>query len=281
MNYIFVQLGSIPNYLKYSINAVKKIDIKAQIHLITDKFFEDSEINIHNVNELESQDIKYLKNLKYFDDWNLNPLWETSLLRIFYISNLIKKNNLKENIHFDSDVIVLQPFENIKNYFDKEKFNLTPIKNNEFVFGYSFINEAKIIEVVCDELIKIYENADRFSKRYFSGKKLTEMKSLYIASLNYPTLINSLPVLPSDNPIVFDPASYGQYIYGTHNKIFSKGFIDETHIVSDLLASKNLKFTLNSEKSGLSVNENFYNFANLHIHSKKLKKVYKKLITTN
>ena len=44
-----------------------------------------------------------------------NPLWLTSLERIFYIEYYLKDTNINEFVHFDNDVVLFESFEAIKN----------------------------------------------------------------------------------------------------------------------------------------------------------------------
>ena len=145
MNYIFVQIGKIPKYLKYSIEAIK-IEDKPVIHLITTNKIDIKNVNNYHANDFNSEEIDYIKNLNYFETLGKNPLWDSSLLRIFYIKNLTKKLDLNNNIHFDSDVLIYKSFNEIKHLFKPNKLNITPLKENELVFGYSFFDNSSIIE---------------------------------------------------------------------------------------------------------------------------------------
>ena len=53
------------------------------------------------------------------------------------------------------------------------------------------------------------------------------MKSLHIVRDKRPELFHLLNVLPNKQKYLFDPASYGQYLYGTHKKPFSKDLLIE------------------------------------------------------
>ena len=44
-----------------------------------------------------------------------NPLWITSLLRIFYLRDIQKKLNLKNVIHFDNDILIYKTYEELNN----------------------------------------------------------------------------------------------------------------------------------------------------------------------
>lgn len=275
MNYIYFHIGKIPNYFNYSVKSILNVDSNAQIHLITDQNYINKKIEVHNTKTLQNENIEYINNLNYFNDFNKNPLWHASLLRIFYLESLIFKFNLKENVHFDSDVVIFKSFNDIKNLFSENKLNITPLKHNELVFGYSYLKTFTPLKKITQELIRIYSDSEKYEKIYFNGKILNEMKSLFITYDKLPQMFHLLNTEPVKNKLIFDPASYGQNLFGTHNKFFSKGFIDETHICSKYLKNNKTRLYVLDKIPEMIYNGKKYEFVNLHMHSKKLSKVVK------
>ena len=98
------------------------------------------------------------------------------------------------------------------------------------------------------------------------------MKSLHIVRDKRPELFHLLNVLPNKQKYLFDPASYGQYLYGTHKKPFSKRFIDREHIVGSFINNKNPLIIKTNNYPIVTLNEKSYELVNLHVHSKKLRK---------
>ena len=87
MNYIFYYFGQVPDYVEYSINSVLNVDPKSQIFICSDQ-----KVNFKNVIHVdpklvESKNTKIVKELNYFVDGDQNPLWSSSMMRIFYITN--------------------------------------------------------------------------------------------------------------------------------------------------------------------------------------------------
>lgn len=272
MDYLYFHSGEVPKYLNYSIDSVLKNDPNSKVTLICDKNFKKSNIVILNINDLGSHFVKEFLELKYFLNFNKNPLWEASILRIFYLLEAAKKLNINNFVHFDSDVILYQPYDKLKNLF-QDKLNITPLTNSFLVFGYSFIGNLINFERICYELLKIYKLSDYYEKKYYNGKKIIEMKALYIVYNENPQLVNLLPVHPKDSKdFIFDPASYGQYIGGTHKKYFSKKFTDPKHLLGADLKNKKLILNLEKDFQNVIYNQNNYKLVNLHVHSKKLKK---------
>ena len=87
------------------------------------------------------------------------------------------------------------------------------------VFGYSYINSNKIFSEVCFKTREVVENYEFFSNKFNQNKQLNEMKILSIIKSENNELIEPLDILPYGNKsIIFDPASYGQFLGGTHKK---------------------------------------------------------------
>ena len=86
MNYLYIYIGELPEYIKYSINSVLSVDKNANIYLCTNKKSSYKNCNLINLNEIQSEKIDYLTDNNYFKNTNYasNPLWINSLLRILY-----------------------------------------------------------------------------------------------------------------------------------------------------------------------------------------------------
>lgn len=292
MDYILFHKGKLPDYLNISINSILSVDENANIHLITDQTTRKHEIYTANINDYEELDFikDFALNLKQ-NDMADNPLWLTSLERIFYIEKYIKNNNINSFVHFDNDVVLFQPFETIKNNseLDSKRFHLTPLNSQNMVFGYSYSNSNKIFFEICAKIKEVVENYKFYSKKYNQNKPLNEMKILSIVQRENENLINSLDILPyGDKKFIFDPASYGQFLGGTHKKpktFYRDNFATQAHIVGAELISKRIsvQFIKNTPlvKSDLG---DYSKLTNLHIHSKKLNrflpKNYKNYIST-
>ena len=148
MNYIFYYFGKIPDYVEYSINSVLNADPKSQIFICSDE-----KVNFENVVHInpllvESKNTKFVKKLNYFKDGDQNPLWSSSMMRIFYINDVANYFKLDSYVHFDSDVLIFKSFTDLSHLFKKNKFNITPLMKEFLVFGYSFIeNRLSLIHI--------------------------------------------------------------------------------------------------------------------------------------
>ncbi|MAW08665.1 MAG: hypothetical protein CMC23_00415 [Flavobacteriaceae bacterium] len=271
MNYIFYYFGKIPDYVEYSINSVLNADPRSRIFICSDE-----KVNFENVVHInpllvESKNTKFVKKLNYFEDGDQNPLWSSSMMRIFYINDVANYFKLDSYVHFDSDVLIFKSFTDLSHLFKKNKFNITPLMKEFLVFGYSFIENRFIFSEIVEIISDILSNSRKYEEEFYSGNRLNEMKALYIASVINPKLFNLLPVLP-DKDLVFDPGSYGQYLGGVHYKKFSKNYVNPEHIVGNSLINKEIYIENKGRAPKVIKDEKSYDIVNLHVHKKNLKK---------
>ena len=142
MNYIFSYFGKQPDHLSTFFNNVLSIDPNAQIYFLSDFKFKNQIIKSHHISDFPKLLEKKVEINSLLEGSNLvtNPLWSTSLLRVHAINAIAKENNIKEFVHFDTDVLIYKSFDELqeKNLFRGEKINITPYSHNKLVFGYSF-----------------------------------------------------------------------------------------------------------------------------------------------
>jgi len=280
MNYFYYFTGDLPNYLKISINSLLTVDEEAKIYLCSDNNTKYKNINYLNPHDLQSSitkefiDLDIYKNTAY--DKNLNSLWHSSFLRIFAISDFLNHTQLNETVHFDGDVIVYKPFEELKKSLSNDAINITKLSNDRLIFGYSFIQNFKIMEKICIEIIEYFKSENYSDNEYYKNHPLNEMEVLSKIQQKLPMLFKLLPDLPYGNQgTVFDPAGYGQYLGGTFNnpkKWYKKQQPILDHSVGQEISSKRIRVGFKGNTPFVNYNEKKIPIANLHIHSKDLYK---------
>ena len=248
-----------------------KIDPQSNIYFCNNQEFQHKNIKSIQIKNIVSDNTKKILSKEFFKN-EPNLLWVRSLNRIFYLRDIVKAFEIEEFVHFDSDVLIYKAFNDIRYKFSESKFNITPLSENELIFGYSCsLSSANFINIVTSIEEFLNEFSDAESKNLLS-KDLNEMKILKKIYDKKPHLFNLLPIVPQQKGTeLFDPASYGQYLGGTKDR-FSKSFIDKNH-----LAGKRIKKTIYEPKIVNSypkvISEHIdYELINLHIHSKKIKR---------
>ena len=271
MNYLYFYQGKIPNYVNYSLESVKYSDPEAKIFFCSDSKPSFTELTHINLQDLSSEHIKFIKKLNYFNNIE-NPLWETSLLRIYYLLSAAEYLKINNFVHFDSDVLLYKSFKDLENSFVNGKLNITPLNELFLIFGYSYISSIETYKLICEDMIKILEKIEIYQNKYYENKKINEMLLLNLAYLEQPNNFNLLNITPNeDSNLLFDPVSYGQYISGIDKKNISRKTIDEDHYVGREILKNGMKIYFKNKKPQVKHNKSFYEFANLHVHKKNLK----------
>ena len=273
MNYFLTYLGKEPSYIKYCLNTILSVDEEAKIYFCSDFTSSYSGVTHLAASEISSDLTKEVNSINIYKNTNYdqNPLWNTSLLRIFYLLDMCNELRIDSFIHFDLDVIIYKPFSILQKYMVKNKLNITPLNEYELIFGYSysdnFSNYSKITNAV-------FKNIEIEASN--SNEPLNEMKMLAKVHNYKPELFNLLPHLPSEEgDFIFDPASYGQYIGGLDGKprrLFSKPWAGDHHYVGSLILKKEISVKFKNQQPFAEMNNKRFDLANLHIHSKNLKK---------
>jgi hypothetical protein len=296
MNYVLYNSNKIPNYLKDCISNIKKVDSNSSIYLISDeKTHYDGVISIISSEIISSQtreiiDLDVYRGTNYEKD----PLWITSLIRLFFLRDLVGNYQLKDIIHFDNDVLVYVNTDKISNLFIKDKVNITRVNEAQLVFGYSYFDTFEVLNNLCVEL---YETLIKeVNTSGWKDNPKNEMRLLASVYINKPELFNILKSYPEGGTeYIFDPAVYGQIIGGTHTRprrfipqrfyksgTYSKdtrkkylprgGWLDEIHEVTKKILAEKPKLVFKKNKPILKKKSRTYQLVNLHIHSKELNK---------
>ena len=162
MNYILFNLGKIPDYFKETVNTILSVDKNANVYVGCNENIDLQNCNVLNINEFNSTESNYLDKNNFYRGTNYesNPLWLTSLKRIFYLNLIAENYNLKNFVHFDNDVLIYEPFEKISDCFVDKKINITRHTINQLIFGYSFFPDISLSRKLSSEIYKILVNID-------------------------------------------------------------------------------------------------------------------------
>ena len=269
INYVHCHIGQLPPpYLLDSVKSIKNVDPDARIILITDQDVEIVSVEVLKVNDISSDQTLQVMDMRLFAK-DPNPLWRTSIFRIFLVRDTLKYLNLESCYHFDSDVLMFQPssmFDHlIKN---SDGLSITYHTDNELVFGFSNFGDIKKIDEICNILSEVVFDPSKLSE--YSSNMPIEMQLLYGVYKRRKDLIKKLEIIPNDSKIVFDPSSYGQYFGGTHNN-HGPGWYGNHHIIGRQIGQGILKPVMVDKKPYVECDGEIYPIMNLHIHSKKTK----------
>ncbi len=277
MNYLLFYTGKIPDYINHTIDSILKFeDESCKIYFCGDERLSRKDVNFIEKQNLNNEMINEVVSRNYFKDES-NLLWESSLLRVFYLYELAKELGINNFVHFDCDVLIYKSFKDIKHSFVKDRLNITPVNELFLNFGYAYVDNIVNFQKICLCLLEILKNSNHYEEKYYSGNRLNEMIMLNIARIKYPNLFNLLNTLPKNNSEhVFDPGSYGQYLGGVDKQFFSKKLINNDHYVGRNIIKYGYKIKMVKGLPVVTVEGKDFELVNLHIHKKNLGKFISK-----
>ena len=285
MNFVLVALGKIPEYLNDCIYQIKKTQKKSKIFLLINK---DSEYKNKNCKIIFVEKLKkskehnlFIKKSRLAKDSYRNFFWKHSIERLYYIDNFLNKENLNNVFHIENDVLL---FQDLKLVFNKIKsYNFASVRDgvNRVIGSLIYIKNKRTSKKIV-QISNKYLNQNDMKILSHLDYKITNSINLPLGedlnfikkSKNYKTI--------QKIPFIFDAAAIGQYIDGPHRKklinriipgvksLFNTndGFVNaETN-----LKIFNWKIKWKNKKPYKKENNKLMPIANLHIHSKNLKK---------
>jgi len=290
VKFILIASGKIPSYLNYCINQIKKTQKKTLIYLLINKSsnYKNKNCKIVFIENLKKtkEHLLFIEKSKLAGDSYRNFFWRHSIERLYHINNFLIQKNQKNIIHIENDVLL---FQNLKTVFDKiKKFNFACVRDSStrVIGSFLFIKDKETSK----KIVKISNNyLDLNDMRILNkiDKKIPRSLNLPIGeNLNFIKKSKNFGLIKKI-PYIFDAAAIGQFIDGPHRtkkiskfinfiKMFFKkrdGFINaETKLnisTWDIKWKNNKPYKISNGK--------FIPIANLHLHSKNLKKFVNRL----
>ena len=139
MDFLYINIGKIPDYFRISLESIKISNPNSKVYLLTDDLtFKLEGLEILYLEDVIGLEAQKILDSNYFSN-EKNPLWKTSMVRVFLLKDLAKYLNIDSFIHFDNDVLIYQNYENLKNLFDNDAgLNITRNDKKSLVFGFSY-----------------------------------------------------------------------------------------------------------------------------------------------
>jgi len=285
MNFVLVALGEIPEYLDDCIYQIKKTQKKSKIFLLINK---DSEYKNKNCKIIFVEKLKkskehnlFIKKSRLAKDSYRNFFWKHSIERLYYIDNFLNKENLNNIFHIENDVLL---FQDLRLVFNKIKsYNFASVRDgvNRVIGSLIYIKNKRISKKIVQISNKYLNQNDM--------KILSHLDYKIANSINLPLGEDLDFIKNSKNyktiqkiPFIFDAAAIGQYIDGPHRKKFINRIIpgikslfktnDGFANTETSLKIFDWKIKWKNKKPYKEENNKLIPIANLHIHSKNLKK---------
>lgn len=273
----------IPQYTYYSLRLLREKNKYKDIYFISnighgfDKIFENLNIKWINQNDIPiSKEMEALEESSNIDHLMGTPdtkyksppkFFFRALQRIFYLESFARWKNITNFYHTENDVLTF--------YKLPDKLTgsyVTPMGPGISTFAFCFFETPDIIKSICTIFLSLLELGETKFKQQYSVDMMNEMTMLAVAKDKIDNL-KYLPILPSENiEFVFDPGSYGQFLFGTNNHDHDVGYAGNHHYIGKQIIQNKLNIMI---KNGFPYCNNTKIF-NLHIHSKNLVEVYDK-----
>jgi hypothetical protein len=246
----------------------------------SEKFLKEKSIVITNddiKNQFESEiNFFFEKCKKDFPAFYKDPFWLTTLLRLYVVYLYCKHNQINEFIHLEYDNLIYSDLKELKQlppslYFTR----VGPCCSSA---GFVYCNSLTNYEQFIKRLESLFDKGQNTVRSFTQYDHLSEMILIDLIYTHTKGVIDYLPILPenigNDNfdklNVLFDGASYGQYLGGTNNGNDKKWY-GQHHYIGQQIASNTIQIIFEDKPYVIFGNKKIP-ILNLHIHSKKLKK---------
>jgi hypothetical protein len=263
--------SDLPDYAYVSITQTKKLTEQEPI-VLTNNY-----INQYFINEVqEFYNICKLGMPSFYKD----TFWLITLLRLYIVFLYCKKNNINKFVHLEYDNLIYTNFDNLKILEPRLYFtSVGPFCGSA---GFVFCNSLQRFEWFIQKLIQLLKKGEQHIQKFTQYDNLSEMILIDLIYNHTQDIIDYLPTLPfgeitskhyCDTNMVFDCASYGQYLGGTNNGA-DPGWTGRHHHIGCAIEDKKItvNFCQKTKMPTITYLNNTIPIGNLHIHSKNLKK---------
>lgn len=277
MNLVMIHLGGeIPSYFWTALSQVKKC-FTGNIYTITPEWddrldgtkwtrqaslSEDKEVN-------EFNSVSWMKEV-YGD------FWSVTFARLYYLEALMRRQNLSQVVHIENDVLIYTDFAKIPfRKFYEGKVAVNPIGEKYDAFACVYVDSWEPMHKSNQELLRLLSLGNNYLMELIGESMVNEMLLLRLITKLERDYIAYLPSLPEnfipELGFLFDPASYGQYIFGTGSD--NIGWTGNHHYIGRAINKREIEvFAQHLLDNCPSVLDHGgkYLLANLHMHCKKL-----------
>jgi hypothetical protein len=302
---VFIYLGNIPNWHIVSLNQARLFNNDVDIYLICDESGLTEQVmkSLLNVNIVTIQSLGYSEEHKKFREipssMFRNQLFVYATERLFCLETFMKKYNLLNVIHIESDVLVYTDLYKLVDIFESfYSMAATPVSAHIVTLALFYIKDPIYLSDLNRFLLdKLAMPRHQLEKEIVSHFDVNDWQILNLKKNNTVisemTLINLyhlyhgeqrlgfLPILPKGTHSyniekfnsIFDGASWGQYVGGTGSH--KPGIAWEPHYVGNELLDKKHELIWKKDEFGRKIpycrtGETYTKINNLHIHCKNL-----------
>lgn len=257
----------IPDYTFKSIHNTRLLNKNSKIFLVcSQKQYQNSQskyiIDNDNIQIVEFESLKddiitAFINLHTRTKFDFHLI---TMLRYPIVNSLMKKFDIDDILFIEGDNIIYDDIGILDSFMINDGLYCCGFCGiDSYSSGIFVCNNREILNNICTEALRLL----------YIDMNVTDMTILPLLQKLLGT-IYTFPELPNetDKGILFDPATYGQYL-GGDNHLHEDSFIDKNHLISQKLLLNNIfSIIRENNKYYLSFDNKKYKFFNLHIHNK-------------
>lgn len=270
MRIILVSAGIFQDYLLDNIKNLL-LHNNTEITLITESAYFDRLIDYPNVELIDCKSLLSEKVLKFHRNSNLDRnfrdgFWHLCSLRLFYVYEYIKKNNLLNVVHIENDVLVYENLDNIIDCFKYDKVYAPFDAHDRVIPSFIFIPNHLAFKPIIDNYNYNFNDMQNLAQ---FDENIIEPLPIFINNGN----TNKFNKNYNDFNVIFDAAAMGQYVGGVDKRNDpndTRGFVNETCVIK----YNEYKFVWIKNYGiytpYIKINDELIKIINLHIHSKSL-----------
>jgi hypothetical protein len=278
MHVILTCINNFQEYILINIEQLLKLNYKS-IYVITNYFFfekfnkYDGLINLINIDDI-------IDSYNFYSNTTLDKeirggFWALTSLRLFYIYSFMEKNDLRDVIHLENDVLLYYNFNIISNKINDKKMYIPFDSFNRNILSVVYIPSSDIFKDILD----LYD---------FTKNDMENFKHIKDSC----NLIDQFPIFNNDDGIyndeisfvsknfnnfnyIFDAAAIGQYLGGIDPENSSENtvnFVNETCVIKYNLYEFFWRSLDNIMKPFVKINNEIIPIFNLHVNCKDLYK---------
>ena len=228
MQIILVSIGNFQEYIIENIKNLKLFNNNDIVVITEMRFFpllQDLSVTLIDCAQLEDYNYNTISKL---DKTFRNGFWHLCSLRLFYLYSYLKKNEIKDCIHLENDVISYVNYDKIFKDLKLNKLYATFDANTRVIPGILYIPNYNALRPIIENYNLELNDMDNLAKY-----DETIIESLPIFPI-IDSIINKYNINFNKFNYIFDAAAIGQYLGGIDPRNQSgdtRGFINETCVI--------------------------------------------------
>lgn len=293
---VFVHIGpKIPDHAVYALEQIRKFYTGDIWFLVEERVrsypaFEKYGIKTASLESLtiNNEPLTAFRKAVWFP---AGDFWYVTYERLFFLQKFMEVTKYDQVLHLENDVMNYIDLDS-NLYWDKfaelypDKMAINPVGDKWSAIAYTYIDNVEALTRVNKAIIELSARGVSNLQKLTGEDLVSEMIVLDYLRKNQDCGLDILPCLPIeyegcnrnfDNlQVVFDGASWGQYVFGTTDKI--PGWTGSHHYVGREIQAGKYKVIWKQDTVGrkcpwIELTSSFgvmFPLANLHVHSKQL-----------